>query len=133
MQEMAHVEGMAGTIEARRLALGLTVQDLIEQTGLTRPGLAPLLRGERRRYQERLTLPICRALKWTPDSIERLLAGEQPIELEPITRPDELSALRAQVGELTTLVSELAATVATLGDEVAQLRGRPPRPALGTP
>jgi transcriptional regulator with XRE-family HTH domain len=133
MQKMAHVEGMAGTIEARRLALGLTVQDLIEQTGLTRPGLAPLLRGERRRYQERLTLPICRALKWTPDSIERLLAGEQPIELEPITRPDELSALRAQVGELTTLVSELAATVATLGDEVAQLRGRPPRPALGTP
>jgi transcriptional regulator with XRE-family HTH domain len=133
MQKMAHVEGMASTIEARRLALGLTVQDLIEQTGLTRPGLAPLLRGERRRYQERLTLPICRALKWTPDSIERLLAGEQPIELEPITRPDELSALRAQVGELTTLVSELAATVATLGDEVAQLRGRPPRPALGTP
>jgi hypothetical protein len=133
MHTMAHVEGMAVTIEARRLALGLTVQDLIEQTGLTRPGLTPLLRGERRKYQERLTLPICRVLKWTPDSIERLLAGDEPIELDPVTPPGELSALRDQVGELTALVADLAATVASLGDEVAQLRGRPHRPALGTP
>jgi transcriptional regulator with XRE-family HTH domain len=133
MQAMAHVDGMASTIEARRLALGLTVQDLIEQTGLTRPGLAPLLRGERRRYQERLTLPICRVLRWTPDSIERLLSGQEPIELEPIIRPDELAELRERVGELTRMVGELAASVESLGHEVAQLRGQPPKPALGTP
>ena len=140
MATMPQVERMANTIEARRLALGLTVQDLIELTGLTRPGLAPLLRGERRKYQERLTLPVCRALKWTPDSIERLLSGEDPIELEPVVQPDELAAVRAQVGELSRMVADLAATVTAhsarldeQGAQVERLRARPGQPSLGTP
>jgi transcriptional regulator with XRE-family HTH domain len=133
MTAMARVESMASTIEARRLALGLTIQDLVDQTGLTRPGLAPLLRGDRRNYQERLTLPICRVLRWTPDSIDRLLAGQEPIETSPITRPDdELVELRAQVADLTRTVRELGASVATLAAEVARLRGQPNPPAHGT-
>ena len=129
------VDGMAAKIEARRLALGLTVQDLIERTGLTRPGLAPLLRGDRRKYQERLTLPVCKALRWTPDSIERLLAGLDPaeLELESVTSIDDASELRTHVGELGRLVSELAATVASLGEELSRLREQPARPAAGRP
>lgn len=73
---------LAGAIEARRKELGLDVQALVDLTGLTRQGLQPLLRGERKRYQDRLKLPLCQALDWTPDSIDRLLAG-----LEPIIRP----------------------------------------------
>lgn len=113
---MPTVEAMAQTIEARRHALGLTVQDLVEQTGLTRPGLAPLLRGERRRYQERLTLPVCRVLRWTPDSIERLLAGGTPVELDqaPALPSDDLAALRRQIEELTRQVASLRAEVADL-------------------
>ena len=118
------VDGMAELIEARRRALGLTVQDLIEQTGLTRPGLAPLLRGERRRYQERLTLPVCRVLKWTPDSIERLLAGGPPVEIEDaaVIAPDSVAALHEQVDALRRTVDELSREVAVLRAEVADLR-----------
>lgn len=118
------VDGMAELIEARRRALGLTVQDLIEQTGLTRPGLAPLLRGERRRYQERLTLPVCRVLKWTPDSIDRLLAGGPPVEIDEDAAsigPDAVAALHDQLDQLRRTVDELAQDVAALRAEVADL------------
>ncbi len=70
---------MAEAIKNRRLELGLDLAAFIAATGLTRQGLAPLLAGEERRYQERLTLPVTRVLHWTPDSIERLLNGREPV------------------------------------------------------
>lgn len=57
------VPGLAEAISRRRRQLGMDVADLVQETGLTRPGLAPLLRGERRNYQDRLTLAVCRALR----------------------------------------------------------------------
>ena len=121
MSPVSTVDGMAELIEARRRALGLTVQDLIEQTGLTRPGLAPLLRGERRRYQERLTLPVCRVLKWTPDSIDRLLAGGPPVEIEVALEPDLVAALQEQVDQLTRTVERLQDELTALRAEVSDL------------
>lgn len=65
-------------IAARMKELALSPSDLIELTGRTGPGLAPLHRGEIRKYQVRLTRPVCDALGWTPDSINRILDGKKP-------------------------------------------------------
>ena len=88
------VPALAESIETRRKQLGLAPGDLINATGVTGPGLAPLRRGERRAYQERLTMAVCRALRWTPDSIDLLLAGE-----EPVTWEDELRELEHRLAE----------------------------------
>lgn len=73
---------LARAIEERRKALGLTPTTLAEATGLSLSALKNIRRGEVRRYQERLTNPITAALKWTPDSIDRLLAGGDPVPLD---------------------------------------------------
>ena len=112
MDDVTRSEHLARAIEARRRDLDMTVGDLAEKTGLSRQALLNVRRGDVREYQERLTIPLTRALGWTPDSIDRLLAGDQPLERHnPADQPDELSQLRADVAELQATVRELAALV----------------------
>lgn len=98
---------LAGAIDKRRKELGLDVQTLAERTGLTRQGLQPILRGDRKRYQDRLKLPLCQALEWTPDSIDRLLDGLEPI-VQPAKRtasPEQrLASLERRVSALVQLL-----------------------------
>lgn len=111
---------MADAITERRVSLGMDVRALVEATGLTRQGLAPLLRGERRAYQERLTIAVCRALKWSPDSIARLLRGESA---EPLNSPGDVGAapgLAARVDRLEAQLLEALTGAAGRTDEVAQ-------------
>lgn len=106
--ERETVPAVADAITNRRRELALDLAEFIRLTGLSRQGLAPLLAGERRKYQERLTLPVCRVLRWTPDSIDRLFAGKpaipnggeasdtDPLHLGPDTREyidEKLNAL----------------------------------------
>lgn len=117
------VELLRDRIEERRRQLGLDPQAFVEATGLTRGGLDPLRKGYRKQYQERLTIPVCRVLGWTPDSIDRLLRGEEPVLLvsqqrdrDPVV--EELVRLKdastAQMQELTERVLRLEAHVADL-------------------
>lgn len=75
MEVSAH---LAEAIETRRTELGLSPTAFAEATGLSLQALRNLRRGEVRRYQDRLTMPVTRVLGWTPDSIDRLLRGEPP-------------------------------------------------------
>jgi hypothetical protein len=75
------VPELASAVEARRIALGFTPTSFAEATGLTAQGLAPIRKGVRKAYQERLTAPVCRVLQWSPDSIERIMNGLGPVEL----------------------------------------------------
>jgi hypothetical protein len=43
---------------------------------------------------------ICETLRWTPDSIERILAGGEPIEMDPETTPDAYAGLAARVARI---------------------------------
>jgi DNA-binding XRE family transcriptional regulator len=84
------VPGMAEAIEARRVEMKIGKGELAKAAGVTAQGIAPLRKGYRRRYQERLTRPFCEALGWTPDSIERLMSGLDPIVTrEPPARRDQ--------------------------------------------
>lgn len=102
------VNDLRDAIAARMKELDLSPGELAKQAGVSMPGLAHLRRGERRAYQVRLTAPVCRALGWTTDSIERLLTGLPPSLLEPVSPPtgvvdDELAELRARMQALEDL------------------------------
>lgn len=123
---------LAEAIRARRIELGMnTIQDLVNATGLTRQGLQPLLDGEIRRYQDRLKIPVCTALRWTHDSIDRIIAGLEPVEngIEP-DRPamfSELKGLQGEVDLLREQLEQLAEVArAYLSAEIAQAAGAPP-------
>lgn len=91
---------------------------LAAATGLTVQGLAPLLRGDRRRYQKRLTWPVCDAFGWTRDSIGRILDGDKPV-LRP-TMPDATGSQ----GDAWARVAELEVENAALREQLAARRLR---------
>lgn len=71
------------------MRLGLSPSAFAAAAGVTPQGLAPLRRGERKQYQVKLKVGAARALRWSEDSIDRLLRGEEPIELpngDPVER-----------------------------------------------
>lgn len=86
-------------IAERMAKLGLSPTDLETRSGLTGPGLAPIRRGEIRKYQVRLKRSVCKALIWTPDSIDRILDGKEPQLAEP-PAPDVAARLDALEVEL---------------------------------
>jgi hypothetical protein len=98
-------EHLAARVEARRRELGFTPTTLIDATGLSAQALKNIRQGEIRQYQERLTIPLTRALRWTPDSIDRLLRDEEATPLvdeafdaiEWHREPPEVGPLRAAV------------------------------------
>jgi transcriptional regulator with XRE-family HTH domain len=98
---------LADAIKARRLEKGWDIQRFVDETGITRQGLQPLLRGEVRNYQDRLTLAVTKALDWTPDSIERLMRGEPPERTNGPDNPSE--ALIAEVADLRMRLVDLQA------------------------
>ncbi len=112
-------------VEKRRRELGLSPTDLAAATGLTVQGLLPLRKGHRRAYQHRLTDPVCRVFGWTPDSIERILAGGKPVLLAPSPPVDELAELRDRVAELEAQVG-LLLEVSNLRAEADELWPRRP-------
>src|SRR5689334_1141133 len=92
------VPGMAETIEARRRQLQLSPGEFSRRAGITRQGLAPVVKGHRRAYQDRVRFGVARALEWEPDAIDRLLAGEQPVEITGVVIGHGGGGARGSVG-----------------------------------
>jgi transcriptional regulator with XRE-family HTH domain len=107
VSDVPQSDHLADAIKARRLEKGWNVQRFVEETGITRQGLQPLLRGEVRNYQDRLTLAVTKALDWTPDSIERLMRGEPAERTNGPDNPSE--ALIAEVADLRMRLVDLQA------------------------
>jgi transcriptional regulator with XRE-family HTH domain len=138
-----HSQLLADAIEHRRVELGLSPSEFAEATGVTMEGLRRLRRGEVRRYQQRLTGPVCRILGWTPDSIDRLLSGQPPETVsggvsEPVLRLAaenaelqrsidagrfERAQLRVQLDETVRAVATLTEQVRLTNESVAELNG----------
>jgi hypothetical protein len=74
------VPALAEHVARRMFELGIDgLSALAQETDLTVQGLQPLLRGERRKYQARLTNPVCRVFGWSQDSIGRIMDGGEPM------------------------------------------------------
>lgn len=78
---------VGGAIQARIADLALSKAEVIRQSGVSDKTLTgyingnPIKRPDKRRE-------LCLALGWTPDSIDRLLAGNEPKELDAAPMTD---------------------------------------------
>lgn len=112
------VPALAEAIDARMAELGIAGPSaLAKAAGVTVAGIRPLRQGRRKNYQSRLTGPVCRALGWTPDSIDRILRGEDPVPLEPPLAAD----VPVRLAVLEKLVDEALARLDVLADNQSEL------------
>ena len=123
-------------LERRIRELGMTKAEVIRVSGVSFKSLAaylegaPIVRPDKARG-------LARALRWPPDAIDRLLAGEDPATFDEPTPPPaapaqqtpEYLALAAEVEELRTSLAELTEELRrVLGDDSTK-RNRPSPPA----
>ena len=124
-------------LRAARIDLGIEQQQIAVAVGVTRGAIGNIERGD----VARLTPTIreyARAVGWTDDSPERVLAGGEPVlrdaDLEAVSSPQERSAgldlavdvqeslrkgplLRSQVVEVETPTGKVRATIVLRGEE----------------
>ena len=111
-------------VEARITHLGISPGELAEATGLSAPALANLRRGLVRDYSVRLKREVCRVLDWTPDSIDRLLRGQEPVVRSVDATPSGGMASPAVSDEVLALFDAVTADLAALTERVEALEGR---------
>jgi transcriptional regulator with XRE-family HTH domain len=119
------VPGMADAIERRRIELGMTPGEFADAAGLTRQGLNPVRQGRRKAYQDKVKIGVARALRWRGDAIDRLLAGDTPLELDERAPDMGADAVLAEIMTLRDRVEQLTAEVARLRD-APRSTDRPP-------
>lgn len=77
---MQRLERLGELVRERRRALGYrTVEDFAAATGVSRRTLGTLERGEAR-VSEDTAAAVERILRWTPGSVDAILAGRRPSE-----------------------------------------------------
>lgn len=103
-------------VRARRVELGLTQQEAAARADVGSSTWLLLERGRQQSFRSLTLAAVARALRWTPDSIDRILRGEDPVPLaEPpgglaakADLPDKLSRLSpGQRRAIETLVDEM--------------------------
>lgn len=109
-----------GRAIAQRIAtLSLSKAEVIRRSGVSDKTLTgyidgqPIVRADKRRQ-------LCEALGWTPDSIDALLAGGDPVLAGG--DDDELAQLRAEIAELRAIVE----LVPEMQRQLEELRGKRP-------
>jgi hypothetical protein len=120
MDQYEVVPALRDAIESQRKRLGLSPGALAVAANVTPQGLMSLRKGYRKQYQERLTAGVCRALGWTTDSIDRILAGGEP-QLVEQPADGHLNGLEEQISSLLVEVARLARVVRQQGEQLAAL------------
>ncbi len=101
-------------IRSRRAELDLTQDDL----GVSKAVASALENGRQTSYSTRTLARVARALGWTPDSIDRILAGGDP-QATTGQAHDDGHQVDADVA---SAILELQARVAAIEVELAELR-----------
>jgi AraC-like DNA-binding protein len=97
-------------IHARMAELRLSVVDLARASGLSEKHVRTLLNDgpEQSLPREQTRWALCDALRWTPDSIDRILDGDAPLEVDA----DESGEI-SRLDQLDGRLSEIEAVAAT--------------------
>jgi transcriptional regulator with XRE-family HTH domain len=103
---------VAEQVRARRQDLHMSQRELADVAGTTDRLIGAIERAERDSYQDRTLRAVSTALGWSPDSIELICVGAEPVVRDLPAAPSadvatELQALRDQVGRLTDLVEQM--------------------------
>jgi transcriptional regulator with XRE-family HTH domain len=98
-------ERVAERVRIRRESLGLKVRDLAEPSAST---WSILENGHKTTYLASKMRAVCRSLRWTEDSVERLLEGLEPVEAEPSVAV-ELAEVLARFEAIESRLSRIEA------------------------
>ncbi len=107
-------------IRARRDQLGLTQAELAHISGLSVSNWTALESGRRTTCRPGTARAMSAALGWTPDSIERLARGEEPVEA-----PARAPAPPGAVTSANVAIDNLPPGLAASGDLAGTLRDHP--------
>jgi transcriptional regulator with XRE-family HTH domain len=92
-------EEVAKHVISRMKDLGMSQAELVRASALSDPLVRGLMRGTPRgNPKETNLIKASMALGWSPDSIDRILVGGEPVLSFAVGRPDD--DLRAQLDEL---------------------------------
>lgn len=105
-------------IEARRIELGWRKWELYRTTGLSESSFLKMKNHNEGVADQARLVRVCRELDWTPDSIDRILAGGEPqLQADPgatvalpafmLALPDDVAQLRSRVDALEERLSAL--------------------------
>lgn len=108
---------VAHLVRSRRAELDLTQDDL----GVSKAVASALENGRQVSYTTRTLARVCRALGWTPDSIDRIIVGgePEPVPTWPAVDVDDGHQVDADVA---SAILELQARIAAIEVELAELR-----------
>lgn len=111
---------MAEAIKGRMQQRGLTPSLFVELSGLTEPGLAPVRRGQRKRYAPRTIAGVATALRWPLDWYERLTVGDDWETFPDVTHPDRPLSDRERLTQVERQLADLRREVAALVERLRQ-------------
>lgn len=103
-------------MRARRQELDLVGRD-IESGGISTSVLSLIENARKDRYETRLLRRLAATLAWTPDSIDRILRGEPPLE-QPLDRRAPDAAPAGLEGKVRRLSPAQRAKIEALVDEM---------------
>jgi transcriptional regulator with XRE-family HTH domain len=85
---------------------GFTQAELVRRSGVSHPTVRALMRGEPGNRGRTEVRQVSAALGWTPDSIERLLAGNEP--LAATRQDDRLDQIDRKLDRITAVLEGVA-------------------------
>lgn len=88
--------------------LGLTKAEVIRRSGVSGTSLDAYIAGQPIKRKDKLA-GLCAALGWTPDSVELVRRGEQPVATVATSFDRVLARLDAQDAVLAEILAELRA------------------------
>lgn len=122
-------------LTARLRERGMNQSDLADASGLSRETVRPFTKGVPNRRNAHTRAQICRAVGWSHDSIDRILAGKRPAlseaphdvdrRLRELERQNDY--LEAQVDEIDALrstIEELGKAFEAWQRRLVRLEGR---------
>jgi len=107
---------VAARVQARLVELGVTLKELERQSGVSDSTWRKLLRGEPISRVDKKR-QICEGLRWTSDSIDRILNGGDPmvIAVAAADLADQVSRIQIEMTEQREMLEELRDAVRALG------------------
>lgn len=99
---------MAEAVEKRRRDRGLSPGGFADAAGLTPQGLAPVRAGQRKRYEDKTIVGVAKALAWSMDWYDRLVAGQFPDEVDDRGEKAPWEELLAQQREISEKLERIA-------------------------
>lgn len=107
---------VAEHVRRRRIQeLGLSADQVVERSGkqISVTVLSIIENARQEAYSVRVLAGLCRALEWTPESIELILDGGQPSPIESKPRPSQ-DDVEARLADITRRLEEALAEVEEL-------------------